>query len=461
MTEPRAQVETGMRALTAWAAALRSEDIPAAVLQRTALILADDVAAMIAARDEPELRRLHEQMLGRAALREATVFRGGRALTDRYSAAAANGAAADWCELDGGYRKAVCHAGLYTLSALLAEAEAERLPIGELLRAATVGYEVVARMGRAWEHPRLVLHPHASLAAVGAAAGVAAARRFDPQVFLDAVTSATSLIAAGPWNHAVQGALVRNVWPAAGAWLGLRSADWAQCGIGGLPGTPYDVYSDILGGTARPERLTAGLGEEWAVADGYHKIYACCQYAHSSVEAVLGLRADLPRADLPRAIRAITVEVSPGGLTLNNYQPRTTLAAKFSIPHAVAAALTLGSAGAEGFSSATLGQPALEALRAKVQLRPYAPLQPFPNDRPSRVTVELENGRRIVRECLSAQGGPDRPFAEADIFRKIRQLTEPVYPDFAGTMEDLLTSMPERMSQPWDSFLGRLLNGPA
>ena len=39
---------------------------------------------------------------------------------DRFSAACANGMAITWCELDEGFRNASCHAGAYTLPALLA-----------------------------------------------------------------------------------------------------------------------------------------------------------------------------------------------------------------------------------------------------------------------------------------------------------------------------------------------------
>ena len=84
---------------------------------------------------------LHDQLLRRAAAPEATVFRGGRKRTDRYSAAVANGAAAGWCELDEGYRAVPCHGGLCVLPALWAEAEAEGRTVRELLRALAIGYE--------------------------------------------------------------------------------------------------------------------------------------------------------------------------------------------------------------------------------------------------------------------------------------------------------------------------------
>src|SRR5438874_2474460 len=81
-----------------------------------------------------------------------------------------------------------------------------------------VGYELCGRFARGFRFAELVLHPHASLAAVGAATGVAALRRLDAATFLAAVTAASTMVAPGPFNHAVLGALVRNVWPAAGAW---------------------------------------------------------------------------------------------------------------------------------------------------------------------------------------------------------------------------------------------------
>ena len=31
----------------------------------------------------------------------------------------------------------------------------------------------------------------------------------------------------------------------------------------------------------KPEALVEDLGECWSVANGYHKIFACCQYAHT------------------------------------------------------------------------------------------------------------------------------------------------------------------------------------
>jgi len=239
--------EREMRELIDWAAAVEANELPQSVLRRAALVLCDDIAAMLAARDEPEVRRVQDQLLARPAVTEASVFREGRPRTDRYSAAVANAVAANWCELDEGYRKATCHGGLCTLPALLAEAEAEGLTMNEVLRCLGVAYEVVTRFARAFVFKGLTLHPHATLAAIGAAAAMAAARKAPAGHFLDAVSAATTMVAPGPYNHAVKGALVRNVWAGVGAWVGMKCVDWAAFGIAGTASSAYDVFVDGLG----------------------------------------------------------------------------------------------------------------------------------------------------------------------------------------------------------------------
>src|SRR5687768_14617776 len=140
---PREQVASNTRHLADWAAATDFHALPGEVASRAARVVAENLAAIVAARDEPEVAAFHRILVERGGLAEATLFRGGRVKADRVSAAVGNALAADWLELEEGYRKASCHAGLFILPALLAEAEASRLPMKEVLRAVAVAYEVV------------------------------------------------------------------------------------------------------------------------------------------------------------------------------------------------------------------------------------------------------------------------------------------------------------------------------
>ena len=198
-----------------------------------------------------------------------------------------------------------------------------------------VAYDVTARIASAFPFRILTVHPHAAFATIGAAAAAGLVRCLDGAALASAVSGAASMTFAGPFGHAPEGALVRNAWTSAGAWIGLRSADWAELGIGGIAETPYDVFVGVFGTDCRPEALTDGLGTRWAIANGYHKMFACCQYTHSAIEASLQLREKF--ADRRADLEQIVVETHPLAMQLTTVEPETTLAAKFSIPHAAAA----------------------------------------------------------------------------------------------------------------------------
>jgi 2-methylcitrate dehydratase PrpD len=458
MSEARAACAEGIRRLAEWALATPTAAIPREVLARGARVLADDLSAIAGARDESEVAAFHERVLGRARLEEATVFRGGRRRTDRVQAAVANAVAADWLELDEGYRVTPCHAGLYVLPALLAEAEAANLAFGELLRALVLGYEIVTRVARAWTPRAMNMQSHGRYSAVGAAAGVALARGCDAATLVAALGTAVTLTGPAPRNHLAEGILARNVWPASGAWAGSMALEWAGCGIAGAAGAFFDVYSTVLGGEAHPDRLTQALGERWAIEDGYTKIYACCQHLHSAVEATLALRERLLEHAPLDEIASVRVETHPLALPLVNYAPQTTLAAKFSMPHAVAAALATGSGGALAFTAGTLAAPEIARLRERVTVAPWAPALPPPNDRPARVRVGLRGGATLEAECLSAAGGPDRPLPPHTVFEKMSLLAEPAYPGIRAVFEDLAGLPGARMRAGWADIVGQFAN---
>lgn len=67
-------------------------------------------------------------------------------------------------------------------------------------------------------------------------------------------------------------------------------------------------------------------------------------------------------------------------------------------------------------------------------MKPHPEVKPWPLDRPGRVTLVLESGETIVAESASARGGPDKPFSDDEIDRKIAALS-------AGTAPGLLAAV--------------------
>jgi 2-methylcitrate dehydratase PrpD len=445
----RAQCAGAMRQLANWAVKPASRALPEDVRRRAAAILMDDLGAMLAGAVEPPVADSVARLLRASGPAEASVFAPGTPRADRATAAAANGMAATWCELDEGFRGAPCHAGAYLLPALLAEAEATGVRVADVLAALAIAYEITTRLARAFPAPVLKVHPHAGFATIGAAAAVSALRGHDAATLLAAVTGATSMAFAGPYGHAIEGALVRNAWTAAGAWIGLQAADWAEAGIGGLAETPYDVFAVSFGNGAVPALLSRGLGEEWAVRNGYHKMFACCQYAHSAVEATLALRARLPAPDAIGMLEEIRIETHPLGLTLATTVPATVLAAKFSMPHAAAAAARLGTGGRHAFSTASLVDADIAALRQRVRLVPFSAVRAPPHDRPARVTWRFGSGEEWSETCLSARGGADRPFDEAILRDKFADNAGNLFPAMLPALDAILAGDPATLARPW------------
>ena len=445
-----------LQRLVTWAAPLAYEALPLRVRRRAALVLVDDLAAAVAARDEPEVSRLHENLLARPGVPESTVFRGGQARTDRCTAALANGVAMSWCELDEGYRVTGCHAGLYALPALLAEAEAGSLRTADVLAALVTAYEITARLARAFRFARMTVHPHAAFAAVGATAAVAAARRADGALMRDALCAAATMAAAGPFTAAASGALVRNVWAGIGGWQGFHCVEWARIGIAGAPDSPYHAFVGGLGAKCDPGEIDSRLGEVWAIDDGFHKLHGCCGYSHSAVEAILDLLEVLPGDRRASDATRIVLYTHWRAREFDNRRPSTTLGARFSLPHIVAATLALGHAGPEAFAPAALDDPVLARLRDRVTLEPFEPELPWPNERPSRVVCEFADGARFEATCLSARGGPDRPLEAAEILDKARRIAAPAYPAFADVAGALVALDRPTLATPWRAVVDRI-----
>ncbi len=445
----RSETAKAFQSLCDWAVRTRDEDLPESVRRRAALVLLDDLGAIVAASAEPEVMAARTIALREtSAMQGATIFAPGAPRASIESAATANGMAVAWAELDEGYRLAPCHAGAYILPALLADMEARGSSVADVLAVLARAYEITGRFARAFPFGTMTVHPHAAFATVGAAAGIGLARKIKADVFMRALSGAISMTPAGPYAHAVDGALIRNAWSAAGAWLGLRSVEWAEGGIGGIPETAYDVFVTCFGTDARPQELVSGLGEQWAINDGYHKIFACCQYAHSALEASLALHQRLgPQAG--EGIERIIVETHPRGLTLTGVEPETVLAAKFSMPHALASVAVKCTGGKDAFSNETLRDPAIAQLRRKVELRPYAPLAPWPNDRPGRVTWIMKDGSSHSAECLNARGGADQPFDETTLLAKLNDNCGRVFPAMPNVLRSILAGDPQMLNRSW------------
>ncbi|HJQ64637.1 MAG TPA: MmgE/PrpD family protein, partial [Burkholderiales bacterium] len=121
----------------------------------------------------------------------------------------------------------------------------------------------------------------------------------------------------------------------------------------------------------------------------------------------------------PDDIAHVTLKVSPLVLELTGKKtPRSGLEGKFSVYHAVAAALVHGAAGEAQFSAACVNDPQTAALRGRVTAAEAAI-----GRTEAYVTIALNDGRTFSKHVAHALGTLARPMSDADLEAKFRGLT--------------------------------------
>ena len=401
----RQAIEKSLDDLCNWACTLKISDIPKDALANAALILGDNIAAIISAADEPEVKAYHQRLMAADSTKQATLFREDGPQLSLLNAALGNGLASTWNELDDGYTKTAVHPGALSQPLILAAAEAHGHSFEDVLLATVGAYEIGTRFARTWPGTLPRIHPHGTFNAVCAAA--------------------STMVSPGPYSYPIQGALIRNAWPAAGAWLGHFACEMAELGIGGTASGPYDVFQVGLGAPiSKASELNINLGSEWTVSDGYHKLYGACHHSHAAMEALEAMLIERPELRGGQDVKSATVHCSKMAMNFNNATPKTTLGAKFSIPHAIAATLVHGAEDPGNFLDQSLSDQAIKDLSLRVNLVELPNITPWPYDRPAKVSLLLKDGALLENSCEAALGSSARPLDAAQVLTKIHQLSQ-------------------------------------
>lgn len=410
----------GEKRLAAFAADLAFADVPEDTRDRAGLTVADTVGAIVGGSTDEAT-----DSLGRAwaSSGRATVL-GTDVETDPYRAAFLNATAGTVLELDEGHRFAGGHPAIHVLPAVLAAAEADYGNRERFLTAFVAGYEVAARVGTATRPLADGYHPHGVWGAVGGAAAVARYRRLDRGTVRTAMAIAAGYAQHTRFAAATEGATARNTYAGMSNLAALVAADAAAAGFTGLDGGVGRHLSLAAAAGVDRSGLTAALGERWEVERGYFKRHAACRYTHPVLDALDAL-ADRVALD-PGRVESVDVATYPAAARLTENDPETDLGARFSIPAAVAAALTAGGTGPDAVREA-LEDPAATALADRVSVAVDDEFAArAPDRRGARVTVTLSDGQEVAESVPAARGGEHDPYSEAELHEKFVSLAGPV-----------------------------------
>src|SRR5262245_12020205 len=182
-----------------------------------------------------------------------------------------------------------------------------------------------------------------------------------------------------------------------------------------------EALRSLVGDGFQPDGLLHELGTRWEISRNYFRLRACCNPIYAALDALESALAALRPA--PEEIARIDVATYRFASVMRNPDPPNYFAAKYSLPHAAAAVVLRGHAGYGSFTDAVVHDPAIAALRQRVHIVEDPQMTAVaPQLKPARVTVTLTDGRKSTQTCDSARGDFQRPYQEAEIRAKFREL---------------------------------------
>ncbi|MBU3739809.1 MAG: MmgE/PrpD family protein [Rhodoferax sp.] len=163
------------------------------------------------------------------------------------------------------------------------------------------------------------------------------------------------------------------------------------------------------------------MGQRWEIALNTYKPFACGIVIHPAIDACVqlrnrhGLSAD--------QVARIVVRAHPLVQELTGKKtPATGLESKFSVYHSCAVAIIHGRAGEHEYEDAVVNDPAVLALRSRVELV----VDPAIHEASVDVRLETVDGRTLALFVERAVGSLEQPMSHAQLADKFIDQAAPV-----------------------------------
>lgn len=339
---------------------------------------------------------------------------GRRERIDALSAAFLNAAGANVLDFCDTHVPTAIHPTAPLMPALLALGELQRVSGRDLILAFVLGQEIACRIGLAISpsHYNRGWHITATCGVFGAAAGAGKLLGLNPAQTVWALGTAATT-AAGLCE--CLGTPAKSVGVGNAAKNGLFAALLAAKNFSGpaepLAGT--QGFYNALNEAPDLSRLTDGLGESFAIMQTSYKPYPCGFVLHPVLDCVLDWRREHGDAVVER----VKVTGNPLlGLRADRPTITTSAQSQVSVQHAVAAALVTGKAGTEQFAQACVNDPAVAALRGKVEVTRDESFSTVA----AAVEITTADGERHKLAQNAARGSDRNPMSDRDLEDKLR-----------------------------------------
>ncbi|OZI19765.1 hypothetical protein CAL26_19510 [Bordetella genomosp. 9] len=415
------------RRLAAFAARLRFEDLPRALVEQIRLHVLDGIGVSLHGATLPWTRHVADMAMAEGGHPAASLWGHQGAPEARTSVSQAvlvNATAGHAFEMDDIHKESILHPNSLAVPVALALAQTMPGVSGrEVLAAIVAGYEVGTRVGNA-ATTRLFLNGFHPQGVTGTFVAAATAGRM---LGLDAGAMTHALGIAGSMGAglmaAQEGAMVKRLHAGRAAQSGVYAAYLAQRGFTGIENILEADYGGFLSSFStapRNERLTEGLGTQWEAGEVGFKMYPNVTSMHAALDAYRDLQAahGLRPDDIER------IEVGCGHMTYVHvawpYRPVSVTAAQMNLFYGLSVLALRGSLTVDDYDDTRIGDPAVMAFMQRIH--------PFEDERienkgpafrhAATVRVLTRSGDVLSREVWNRRGSPENAVSPGEVEEK-------------------------------------------
>ena len=391
------------------------QNLPAEVIQYAKRCILDLMGVSLAGYTQRPTAIIRDLISATGGNAEATLWGSDQKLPV-LSAVLLNAIQGHAIDMDDGHRFANGHPGVVTIPAAVALAERETLTGRELSEAVVIGYDIFIRLGTV-VNPELLHRGFHTTAVIGSFCSPAAASKL---LGLNVPQTENALALAGLQSAGLLEALSigeagKSFQVGKAVQSGTLAGLLAQQGADG-PNNIFEgekgFFRAFSGKPCDIDAVCRNLGTDFQITNVYFKRHAACRHVHSALDAIEAIVAKYNLG--AEQIASIDIETYSIAKNLTGHLVTTgsELAAKFSMPIAIALFLVFGKTDSSVFKNQYISDSLVQSLAKKVTVNANPELDAsYPNKRTARVSVKTEN-QVYQQEVACPKGEPENPLTD-------------------------------------------------
>lgn len=380
-------------ALARFLAGIRYEDLPPEAVHEAKRAVLDWMGCAVAGSQHPTVQILLATFTDMGSAPTVTVIGHGGQKLSLLDAPVANGQMGHILDFDDTHLGGVIlHTSTATLPALFALGERRQSSGRDLIVALAAAFEAGIRVGQAApRHHFGGWHLTGTLGTVAATGGAARLIGLSPQQTTFALGIGCTQAAGMQQNR---GSDCKSFHAGKSAYHGVLAAMLASKGFNSSPEILEGSlgFTKVFSSTQNNAAITDRLGQIWMITGNGYKPYACGVVLHPLIDATIKVSrsARIPASEVAQ----LEVSVHPDVIRITGIDtPGSGLMSKFSANHAAAVAYIDQAAGVAQFSNERSGDPAVQAFRRLVVIKPMS------NLRLDQATAKVQSRSGVIDEA--------------------------------------------------------------